>query len=71
MGMELLTNSNTFKANNLTRIVHMYIYSYTVSVSVKVLYKSKVFTVCLLSNEQLNLNLRICYHNQYTECNRK
>ena len=37
---------NTFRANCSIRI--MYIYSYTVSVSVKQLYKSKVYTFCLL-----------------------
>ena len=38
--LELLTKSNTSKANCSTRIVYTYIYSYTVSVSVKQLYKS-------------------------------
>ena len=56
--LKLLTNSNTFRANCSTRIAYnvMYIYSYTVSVCVKQLYKSKVYTVCLLINIILNLN---------------
>ena len=43
--LELLANSNTFKGNCSTRIVERYIYSYTVSFSVKQMYKSKVCTV--------------------------
>ena len=48
--------SNTFKANCSTRFVYMYIFPYIVSVSVKQLYQSKAYTVCLLINKQLNLN---------------
>ena len=38
--LELLTNSNTLKANCSNRFVYIYPYMYTVSVSVKQLYKS-------------------------------
>ena len=54
--LERLTKSNTFKAKCSIRIVHMYIYSYIVSVSVKQLYISKIYTMCLSINKQLNLN---------------
>ena len=49
----------------------MDIYSYTVSAGVKQLYESKVYTVCLLINKRFNLNVRICCHDQYIECNSK
>ena len=54
--MELDTSSDIFKANCSTRIVYMYMHSYTVSAIVKQLYQSKEYTVCLILNKQLNLS---------------